>query len=294
MRLLISISLLIVNNSCVSGFVVSQQTRCASFLSLDLARVGIFYGTSTGSTEDVADQIKDAFGDDADGPFDIDALEGSVKENFEKFDAIVCGTPTWNTGADTERSGTGWDEIYYTSMPELNIDGKHVAVFGCGDQSSYAENFADATGELHDVLQELGAKMFGYTSQEGYEHEDSKSIRGDQFCGLLCDAVNQDELTGERVQNWVAQLKNDGFMEWSISGRDEEAIPESVGDNIENVFEDIDEYSNMLDETIKQHGSTSTGFRSVYNQKTKSTMFVSADGRSCYYAVDTMKTSILP
>ena len=179
-------------------------------------------------------------------------------------------------------------------MPELNINGKHVAVFGCGDQSSYAENFADATGELHDVLQELGAKMFGYTSQEGYEHEDSKSIRGDQFCGLLCDAVNQDELTGERVQNWVAQLKNDGFMEWSISGRDEEAIPESVGDNIENVFEDIDEYSNMLDETIKQHGSTSTGFRSFFNEKTKSTMFVSADGRSCYYAVDTMKTSILP
>ena len=60
-----------------------------------MASVGIFYGTSTGSTEDVADQIKDAFGDDADGPFDVDTLEGSAKDNFEKYDAIVCGTPTW-------------------------------------------------------------------------------------------------------------------------------------------------------------------------------------------------------
>ena len=70
-------------------------------------------------------------------------------------------------------------------MSELSIGGKHVAVFGCGDQSSYAENFADATGELHDVFENLGAKLFGYTSQEGYEHEASKSIRGDLFCGLM-------------------------------------------------------------------------------------------------------------
>lgn len=280
--------------ACFSQLPRSHQR---STLALDMASVGIFYGTSTGSTEDVADQIKEAFGDDdAAGPFDIDALEGSVKENFEKYNAVVCGTPTWNTGADTERSGTGWDEIYYTSMPELNIQGKHVAVFGCGDQSSYAENFADATGELYDVFQNLGAKAFGYTSQEGYEHEDSKSIRGDKFCGLLSDAVNQDELTGERVQNWVTQLKTEGFMEGSSSTTvaSEEVIPESVGDKTDSVFQDIDEYSNMLDDTIKRHGSTSTGFKSYYNEKKKTSMFVSVDGRSCYYTVDPSEKSFSP
>ncbi|OEU20437.1 Flavodoxin, partial [Fragilariopsis cylindrus CCMP1102] len=174
-----------------------------------MAKVGIFFGTSTGTTADVADLIKEAFGDDADGPFDIDELE-AVKEDFEKYDGFIVGTPTWNTGADTERSGTGWDEVYYTKMPELKIEGKHVAVFGCGDQISYAENFADATGELHDVFEDLGAKMgFGYTSQEGYEHEASKSIREDKFCGLLCDGVNQEDLTDKRVVNWVSQLKTE-------------------------------------------------------------------------------------
>lgn len=79
----------------IYAFIVPQRPHAISTVSLDMASIGIFYGTSTGSTEDVADQIKEAFGDDAEGPFDVDALEGSVKENFEKFDAIVCGTPTW-------------------------------------------------------------------------------------------------------------------------------------------------------------------------------------------------------
>jgi hypothetical protein len=82
-------------NFSINAFVIPQRHYAASSLSLGMANVGIFYGTSTGSTEDVADQIKDAFGDDADGPFDVDALEGSVRENFEKYDAIICGTPTW-------------------------------------------------------------------------------------------------------------------------------------------------------------------------------------------------------
>ena len=93
MQLLFSITLLLTAGDSIHAFVVPQ--RSLSSLSLDMAKVGIFYGTSTGSTEDVADQIKDAFGDDADGPFDVEALEGSVKDNFEKYDAIICGTPTW-------------------------------------------------------------------------------------------------------------------------------------------------------------------------------------------------------
>ena len=27
------------------------------------------------------------------------------------YDGLVVGAPTWNTGADSERSGTGWDDV---------------------------------------------------------------------------------------------------------------------------------------------------------------------------------------
>merc|ERR1719276_360218 len=89
---------------------------------------------------------------------------------------------------------------------------KKVAVFGLGDQISYSENYADASGELHDVFEANGCEMIGYTSQDGYEHEESKAIRNDKFCGLLLDAVNQEEMTESRVKNWVAQLKEEGIL----------------------------------------------------------------------------------
>jgi hypothetical protein len=80
------------------------------------AKIGVFFGSSTGNTETIAEKICVQFGEDAEGPFDIDDIAGSLADKFAGYDALVVGTPTWNTGADTERSGTAWDEIYYGEM----------------------------------------------------------------------------------------------------------------------------------------------------------------------------------
>jgi flavodoxin I len=181
---------------------------------------------------------------------------------------------------------TGWDEIYYSTMQELNLKGKKVAVFGLGDQVSYAENYADAAGELHDVFESLGCTMCGYTSQEGYEHEDSKSIRGDKFCGLLCDMVNQEELSAERVENWVNQLRSEGFCDANSSASLSTLTTEVItSSEPEVVFQAIEEYSDILDATIRGHGGN-TGYTPFYNRQSKSTMWVAADGKSCYYTTD--------
>merc|ERR1711933_506715 len=93
-----------------------------------------------------------------------------------------------------------------------------------GDQVSYAENYADASGELHDGFESLGCQMIGHTKiDDVYEHEASKAMRtaddgSVKFCGLLCDAVNQEDLTEGRVQNWIEQLKKEGLLEGSSSG----------------------------------------------------------------------------
>jgi len=228
-----------------------------------------------------------------------------LQKKFGEYDALVVGTPTWNTGADSERSGTGWDEVYYGEMQDMALEGKHVAVFGLGDQISYAENYADASGELHDVFENLGCKMFGYTSQEGYEHEASKAIRGDKFCGLLCDEVNQDDLSIERVENWVAQLRAEGFLDGSSSSStsssdvvvETKAVPVSVQDSESTVIADLEkenaelrkmleENSKLMDEVMQSQGND-VGFTPHFNPKTKVTMWTSADGRKCYYTTDT-------
>jgi flavodoxin I len=92
--------------------------------------------------------------------------------------------------------------------------GKKVAIFGVGDQESYGDNFCDAAGELYDLFQARGAKIYGYTSPEGYLHTASKAVLENEglFCGLMCDEDNQYDLSEERAKKWVAQLKSEGFM----------------------------------------------------------------------------------
>lgn len=49
-------------------------------------------------------------------------------------DALIVGAPIWHTDADTERSGTAWDDWLYNTLPSLDLKDKKVAVIGCGDQ----------------------------------------------------------------------------------------------------------------------------------------------------------------
>ncbi|KAL7512475.1 hypothetical protein ACHAXN_009447 [Cyclotella atomus] len=262
---------------------IAFTTRCphrATHTALNA--IGIFYGTSTGSTEEAAQLIVAEFGEDAAGPFDIDSIQGKVGEEFAKYEALVVGTPTWNTGADTERSGTGWDEIYYSEMQTLNpsLEGKRVAVFGLGDSVSYSENYADATGELHDVFESLGCKMLGYTSTEGYLHDASKSQRGDKFVGLLLDAVNQEELTEDRVKNWVSALKAEGILESGGSGM---ALEVSMAEP--KVKVDMDVVANGEQKALQPAvvSVSQTGFVAHYNSRTDSTMWINVDGKSSFF-----------
>jgi flavodoxin I len=290
----------------------TKGSRC-SLVVLDAA-VGIIYGTSTGSTQTCAEKIYEAFGSDvAAEPVDIDTLDDpneGLRSLLASHEALVVGTPTWNTGADTERSGTGWDELYYGPLPALQstLKGKKVAVFGLGDQVSYAENYADATGELYDVFEGLGCVMLGSWSTEGYEHEASKSLRGDKFCGLLLDMVNQEELTDERIERWVTQLKEEGILEaeggasaWAsasspagtgIAGEAINGAPTLETEPSLATTADLDEHSALLDRSIAQHSTA--GFIPHYNPKKGRTMWTSHDGTKSFVTVDAVSSRLSP
>merc|ERR1711971_256479 len=84
-------------------------------------------------------------------------------------------------------------------------------------------------------FESLGCKMYGYTPQEGYNHEESKAIRGDKFCGLLLDAVNQEDLTEGRVESWVSQLKQEGFLEGESSTSSAVTVPDFTEESVVSV-----------------------------------------------------------
>ena len=87
-----------------------------------------------------------------------------------------------------------------------------MAIFGCGDQESYSDYYCDAAGELFDCFTKAGAKVFGMTSTDGYLHQASKAEKDGKFVGLMFDEDNQYDLSEDRAQKWVAQLKDEGFF----------------------------------------------------------------------------------
>uniref|UniRef100_A0A7S3Q5U7 Flavodoxin-like domain-containing protein n=1 Tax=Chaetoceros debilis TaxID=122233 RepID=A0A7S3Q5U7_9STRA len=188
--------------SGASAFAPSMVSRSAT--SLDGAVV--YYSTSTGNTETVAQYIADAA-----GGLDIVDIGDASDDEIKGFDGLIIGAPTWHTGADEQRSGTSWDDFLYDTLPNIELEGKNVAVFGMGDQEGYGDNYCDAAGELYDLFEAKGCKMFGLTSTDGYNHSDSKAERDGKFCGLMMDEDNQYDLSEDRAKAWVEQLKSEGF-----------------------------------------------------------------------------------
>jgi len=183
------------------AWVTPQVARTSTSLN------AVYYSTSTGNTETIAGYIAEAAG--AGDAVEIgDASDGDITGD----DYLIVGAPTWHTDAESERSGTTWDDWLYETLPNLDLDGKKVAIFGCGDQESYADYYCDAAGELYDQFKAKGATIYGATSTDGYNHLGSKAEVDGKFVGLMCDEDNQYDESEGRAQKWIEQLKGEGFF----------------------------------------------------------------------------------
>ncbi|BAU63541.1 flavodoxin FldA [Stanieria sp. NIES-3757] len=168
-----------------------------------MAKIGLFYGSTTGKTEIAAEAIQSAFGgEDVVALHEISDVSAS---DFADYDCIIIGCPTWDIG----ELQSDWDGFYQDELDNIDFNGKKAAYFGTGDQIGYADNFQDAMGTLEEKIASLGGKTVGYCSTDGYEHEASKAEKNGKFVGLALDEDNQSELTDERINEWVAQLKNE-------------------------------------------------------------------------------------
>jgi len=169
-----------------------------------LEAVGLLYGTQTGNTEAVATTLAELTGLEA-----ADVSEYGAEDLLE-FDGLIVGTPTWNTGADEYRSGVAWDDLI-DDIKGLDLSGKTVAVFGCGDSAGYGDNFCDGIEEMHNTFKAAGAKLVGYVDASGYAHSESKSIDGGKFLGCPFDQDNEDDQTQGRAEAWISQIKSEGM-----------------------------------------------------------------------------------
>ncbi|PVX50848.1 flavodoxin I [Balneicella halophila] len=172
-----------------------------------MKKIGLYYNFDTVKTKRVANKIKEAF--ENSGEYEIVAVDVDEKlteEQFMEYDYMLLGAATWMDG----ELPYYWDE-FVPAMEDLDMNGKHIAIFGLGDQKNGTENFQDAIGLLGYLLEDRGAKLYGFTNTEGYEFEESYGVRDDKFMGLSIDIENQAALTDERIEAWVKQLQEEGF-----------------------------------------------------------------------------------
>ncbi len=165
-----------------------------------MTKIGLFFGTTTGKTEGIADLIVDEFVSKAVQIESKDIAKASLEDLLD-YDVLIIGSPTWDIG----QLQSDWESIY-EDLDKLDFAGKKVAYFGTGDQYGYADNFMDAIGILEEKISSRGGKTVGYWSTDGYEFNASRALKNGKFVGLAIDEDNQSELTEKRVKDWVAQL----------------------------------------------------------------------------------------
>ena len=167
-----------------------------------MSEIGLFFGTQTSNTQTAAEMIQQELG----GESVVELIDVAQAEptDFEEFDKVIIGCPTWNVG----EMQSDWEDMY-EELDEIDFSGKQVAYFGEGDQAGYPDSFQDAMGMLEDKISNQGGETVGYWSTEGYDFEDSKALKNDKFVGLALDEDNQSELTEERIKSWAKQLKQE-------------------------------------------------------------------------------------
>lgn len=164
-----------------------------------MKKTGIFYGSTTGVTESIAEQIASKLGIAQSDVHNVGSTDAQTTENYE---ALILGSSTWGAG--------DLQDDWYDFLDKLagcNLNGKTVALFGCGDGASFGDTFCDAVGTIYEKLQNTGCTFIGSVKTNGYEYDASTAEVNGEFVGLLIDENNQADQTESRIEAWTEEVK---------------------------------------------------------------------------------------
>jgi flavodoxin I len=165
-----------------------------------MKKIGIFYGSSTGQTEMVAEKLYTLLGEENAELINVDM---ATKEDLERFPFLIFGTPTWGVGEMQD----DWED-FSEIVSKANLKGKKIALFGLGDQDTYPDSFADGVGILYQKIKD-NTEIVGRWPKNGYVFNESEAFLDNSFIGLIIDQENQSEKTVERLAKWVEMLKKE-------------------------------------------------------------------------------------
>lgn len=166
-----------------------------------MKKTGVFYGSSTGTCEELANQIAEKLGVSS---ADVHSVDKMTADMVKEYEVLVLGTSTWGDG---ELQDDWYDGVKVLKSVDLSM--KFVALFGCGDSESYCDTFCDGIGVLYEDLKDSGCTFLGNkVSADDYSFSSSIAVVNGAFVGLALDEVNESGKTAGRIDAWTAELKS--------------------------------------------------------------------------------------
>ena len=111
-------------------------------------KIGVFYGSTTGTTEDLARRIAEKLDVPSAHIYDVSKLTEAL---VGEYDVLVLGSSTWGAG---ELQDDWYDGVKV--LKESDLKEKTIALFGCGDAESYCDTFCDGMGIIYEDIKDSG------------------------------------------------------------------------------------------------------------------------------------------
>ncbi len=168
-------------------------------------KIGLFYGSTTGITETIGNTIAEIA---AASGIDIEVHDVCYVDDpnvIFKYERLILGTSTWYYG---EHQGD-WEDLLDKIPEDQDLSHQTIALYGLGDQEGYPEYYLDAMGMIAYEFERRGATLIGeWKNDDSYDFEASKGLRkdGEYFVGLALDEDCQEELTDERLEQWLSMV----------------------------------------------------------------------------------------
>lgn len=165
-----------------------------------MKKIGIFYGSTTGTTEKIARGIAKRLGVE---DKDIHDVAETAPSAVGDYDLLILGASTWGAGDLQEDMAT-----FIDGLKAIDLRQTEVALFGCGDENM-AETFCNGVGEMYHRLHDTHAEFIAPFENDPYKYNHSDSDVKGMIVGLCIDQANHPELTDARLDAWCEAIKQE-------------------------------------------------------------------------------------
>ncbi len=171
-----------------------------------MKNIVLLYWPKGGNVENSAKKIFAQF-----NPNDIEMcdVESFDVDTLEDYKTIIMGSSTVGAENWIDAANDNLWNRFFRKIEEHDLSGHNIAVFGLGDQVLYPAHFVDVLGILNQEVVKVKGTLIGKWPTKNYSFTDSEGVEGDYFYGLALYEDNESDLTGQRVAQWVEQIKSE-------------------------------------------------------------------------------------